>query len=88
MTKLIKQIKITNNDKTNKIAKQGKALKELNEILGNVERLLKNINFVESILSFISSKDYTENNKDFKSFVNKSRKYKYLKEFIKYLNEH
>ena len=51
------------------------------------ERLLKNINFVESILSFISSKDYTENNKDFKSFVNKSRKYKYLKEFIKYLNE-
>lgn len=31
------------NDKTNKIAKQEKALKELNEILGNVERLLKNI---------------------------------------------
>ena len=31
------------NDKTNKIAKQEKALKELNEISGNVERLLKNI---------------------------------------------
>ena len=31
--------------------------------------------------------DYAENNKDFKSFVNKSRKYKYLKEFIKYLKE-
>lgn len=51
------------------------------------ERLLKNLNFVEAILSFISSKKYTKYATNFEEFVNKSRKYKYLKDFIKYSNE-
>ena len=51
------------------------------------ERILKNLNFVESILSFIASKYYSNSYIDFEKYIMKNKKHKYLKDFVKYLNE-
>lgn len=51
------------------------------------ERLLKNLDFVEATIQFIKSKNFSKDFQDFKNFLQNSKKYKYLKEFIKYMNE-
>lgn len=51
------------------------------------ERLMKNIDMVESILKFCSLNIFETDYMSFENFIFKSRKYKYLKDYIKFLNE-